>query len=205
MRLGCRCLCTPCCSSTRRRVFVVEATDGGGVAFYATAGVSSKGGVLTPPLARLRTTHQLYPQRIHAEDDTNSRKLIQGKRGLRRYVRTIARSQFRRHGVRCGCCGNCHKRGWMWAAKRLVSPALVIVGRERGCGRRNHMFRWLLKVPVVTKNEFRSREIEIAEGIVVSTPSATHLTGLPHHGSPLQFSYPPISAPFLQNVAHIPR
>ena len=45
VRLGCRCLCTPCCGSTRRRVFVVETADGGSVAFYATAGVSSKRGV----------------------------------------------------------------------------------------------------------------------------------------------------------------
>jgi hypothetical protein len=74
-------------------VFVVVATDGGGVEFYATAGVSNKGGVVTPPFARLRTTYQLVsPQRIHAEDDTNSHKLIQDKRGLRRYVRPIARS-----------------------------------------------------------------------------------------------------------------
>jgi len=74
-------------------VFVVVAMDGDSVAFYATAGVSSKGGVLTPPFTRLRTTHQLVsPQRIHAEDDTNSHKLIQEKRGLRRYVRPIARS-----------------------------------------------------------------------------------------------------------------
>ena len=58
VRLGCRCLCTPCCGSTRRRVFVVETADGGSVALYATAGVSSKGGVLTPPFACLRTTHQ---------------------------------------------------------------------------------------------------------------------------------------------------
>ena len=38
--------------------FIVEVTNSGGVTFYATAGVSSKGGVLTPPFARLRTTHQ---------------------------------------------------------------------------------------------------------------------------------------------------
>jgi len=97
VRLGCRCLCTPCCGSTRRRVFVVEATDGGCAAFYATAGVSSKGGVLTPPFAHLQTTHQLVsPQRIHAEDDTNSSNLMimQGKRGWRRCVRPIAWSQF---------------------------------------------------------------------------------------------------------------
>jgi len=60
-------------------------------------------------------------------------------------------------------------------------------GRERGCGRRNHIFRRLSKVPVVTKREFGGCEIKIAEGVVVSTPSATHLLGLPHHGSPLVF------------------
>jgi len=81
----------------------------------------------------------------------------------------------------------------MWAAKRLVSPALVIVGRERECGHQNHIFQWLLKVTVVTKNEFGGCEIEIAEGIVISTSSAMHLMGLPswvsHHGSPLLFSW----------------
>ena len=72
-------------------VFVVEVTDGGGVAFYANTGVSSKEGELTPPFARLRTTHQLVsPQHIHAEDDTNSRKLIKGKRGWRRRVQLIS-------------------------------------------------------------------------------------------------------------------
>ena len=86
--------------------------------------------------------------------------------------------------------------------RRLVSPAGVVVRRERGCGRRNHMFRQISKVPVVTKNEFGGHEIEIAEGVVISTPSATHLLGLPYHGSPLSFSYPPTSAPIL---AHIPR
>ena len=68
--------------------------------------------------------------------------------------------------------------GWMWAAKRHVSLAWVVVGRERGCGRRNASLRRLSNVPVVTKNEFGSCEIEIAEGVVISTPSATHLTGL---------------------------
>ena len=78
-------------------------------------------------------------------------------------------------------------------------------GGERGCGRRKHMFRRLSKVPIVTKNEFGGREIGITEGVVISTPSATHLLGLPYHGSPLSFSHPPTSAPLLQNVAHIPR
>jgi hypothetical protein len=48
------------------------------------------------------------------------------------------------------------------------------------------------------KNEFGGREIEIAEGVVVSTPSATHLTGLsyltltlPH--SPRSFERKPAS------------
>jgi hypothetical protein len=60
-------------------------------------------------------------------------------------------------------------------------------GRERGCVRRNHMFRRLSKASVVTKDEFGACKIEIAEGVVVLTPSATHLLGLPHHGSPLLF------------------
>jgi hypothetical protein len=76
----------------------------------------------------------------------------------------------------------------MWEAKRHVLQAWVVVGRGRGCGRRNHMFRRLSKVPVVTKYEFRGCKIEIAEGVAISTPSTTHLTDLPYHGSPLAFS-----------------
>jgi len=138
-------------------------------------------GELTPPFARLRTTHQLVsPQRIHAEDDdTNSHKLIKAKPGWRRCVRPTARSQFRRYGIRCRCRSSCRKQGCMWAAKRLVSPAWVVVGMETGCGRRNDTFRRLSKVPVVTKNEFGGCKIEIAEGVVISTPSVTHLLGLP--------------------------
>ena len=162
--------------------------------------------MLTSPFARLRTTHQLVsPQRVHAEDDTNSGKLIKARRGWRRFIRPIAGSQFRWYGVRCGCLSSCRQRGWMWAAKRHVSEAWVISGRERGCGRQKHVFRRLSKVPVVTRNEFSGCEIEIAEGVVISTPSATHRVGLPHQGSPLAFSYPSRSAPLLRNAAHIPR
>jgi hypothetical protein len=93
----------------------------------------------------------------------------------------------------------------MWAAKRHISPAWVVVGKERGSEHRKDTFRRLSKGPVVTKNEFGCSKIEIVEGVVVSTPSPTHLTGLPYHGSPLAFSYPPTSAPLVQNVAHIPR
>ena len=101
---------------------------------------------------------------------------------------------------RCGCCGSCPKRGWIWAAKPKFSPALVIVERERECGRRNHTFRRLSKVPVVIEYEFTGCEIEIAEG-------CRHFDALPDapDGSPLLFSFPPTSALFLQNVAHIPR
>ena len=77
----------------------------------------------------------------------------------------------------------CRQRNDMF--QRHVSPAWVGAGRERGCGCRNHTFRRLSKVPVVTKNEFGGREIEIAEGVVISTPPATHLLGLPYQGSPL--------------------
>jgi len=31
-------------------------------------------------------------------------------------------------------------QGRMWAAKRHGSPAWVVVGKESGCERRNHMF-----------------------------------------------------------------
>ena len=97
----------------------------------------------------------------------------------------------------------CGRRNDMF--RRNVSPDGVVVGRERGCGHRNHMLRWLLKVLVIAKNELGGREIEVAEGVVISTPSTTYLLGLPYHGSPLSFSYPPTSAPLLQIVAHIPR
>jgi hypothetical protein len=144
-------------------------------------------------------------QRIHAEDETNSRKPIKGKRGWRRCLRPIVQSKLRQYGVWCGCRGSCRKRGWMWAAKRLVSPAWVVVGRERGCGRRNDKFQRLSEVPIVTEYELRGCESEMTGGVVISTPSPTHLTGLPHNGSPLQFSYPSTSIPLLQNLAHIPR
>ena len=89
------------------------------------------------------------------------------------------------------------------AAKHVVSPAWVVVRRETGCERRRNFGG--SKVLVVTKNEFGACEIEIAEGVVISTPSATHLLGLPYPESPLSLSFPPTSAPLLQNVAHIPR
>ena len=38
-------------------------------------------------------------------------------------------------------------------------------------------------------------EIEILEDVVISTPSPTHLMGVPHQGSPLSFSYRSKSAP----------
>ena len=92
----------------------------------------------------------------------------------------------------------------MWAAKQHVSPAWVVVGRERGCGCRNNMFRRLLKGPVVTKNEFGCCKIEIVEDVIL-TPSVTHLVALPHQGTSLSFSYPSTSAPLLRNLVHIPR
>ena len=185
-------------------MFVVVATDGGGVAFYATAGVSSKGGVLTPPFAPLRTTHQLVSP-VYTPRMTRTPTNLFKTSGVGGGMCDQSHGQFRRYGMRCGCCASSRKRGWMWAAKRHISPAWVVVGKEMGSGRRNDTFRRLLKGPVVTKNEFVCSKIEIVEGVVVSTPSPMHLTGLPHHGSPLVFSYPPTSAPLLRNLAHIPR
>jgi len=114
-----------------------------------------------------------------------------------------------------------------WHHRNIGGTAKVgaAVVSEVGCGRRNDFFRrlgWLSggkrdvggdttsfagfrKRLYSYINEFGCCELEIAEGVIVSTPSTTHLTGLPHHGSPPQFSYPPKSAPLLQNVAHIPR
>ena len=63
--------------------------------------------------------------------------------------------------------------GWLSGGKRDVSVVETMFRR--------------LKVLVVTKNEFGACEIEIAEGVVISTPSATHLLGLPYPGSPLSF------------------
>ena len=39
----------------------------------------------------------------------------------------------------------------MWAAQRHISPAYVVVGKERGSGHRKDKFRRLSKGPVVTK------------------------------------------------------
>jgi len=81
----------------------------------------------------------------------------------------------------------------------------VVVVWEEGCGRRNEMFRRLTMRPVLTINEFDVREMEIVEGVVISTPSVTHLVGLPYQGSPLACSDPSTLAFFLRNKAHISR
>jgi hypothetical protein len=93
----------------------------------------------------------------------------------------------------------------MWAAKRHVSPALVVIGKENRCGLRNDKFPWLSKGPVLAKGEFWGLEIEITGGVVISTPSATHLPGLPHQWTSLAFSYPVTSAPLLRNKVYSPR
>ena len=124
--------------------------------------------------------------------------ITQGRRGWERYVQPIAWSNVR---GRCRCRGS----WWIWAAKPIFSPALVIVERERECGRRNHMFRRLSKVPVVIKYEFTGCEIEIAEGCRHFDALPDAPDGSPLSRVPLLFSFPPTSAPFLQNVAHIPR
>jgi len=72
-----------------------------------------------------------------------------------------------------------------------VTGGVATNGRERGCVRRNHMFRRLLKASVVAKDELGACEIEFAEGVVISTRSATHLLG-----SPLSRVSPIILAPF---------
>ena len=41
-----------------------------------------------------------------------------------------------------------------------------------------------MKGPVIAIDELGVREIKIAEGVAISTPSVTHLVGLPHQGSP---------------------
>jgi hypothetical protein len=70
-----------------------------------------------------------------------------------------------------------------------------------GCGWQNEDFHQLSKGSTHEKNEFRCCRIEITKGIVILTPSAMHLTGLPHQGSPLPCSYPSASTPVPQNVA----
>lgn len=62
----------------------------------------------------------------------------------------------------------------------------------------------LMKGPVLATNEFKVCKIEIAEGVVVSTPSATYLMGLLHQGTPLTFSCPFTSALALRNKVHSP-
>ena len=64
------------------------------------------------------------------------------------------------------------------------------------------MLRRFSKAPVFTETEFAGYKIEITEGVVISTPSATNLLGLPHQGSPLSFSYRSISALLLRYAAH---
>ena len=46
------------------------------------------------------------------------------------------------------------------------------------CREEDRIFRRVSKAPVPTQNEFMAREIEIVEGVVISTPSATRT--LPH-------------------------
>ena len=69
---------------------------------------------------------------------------------------------------------------------------------EEGCGQRNDIFRRLTKGPVIAINELGVREIKIAEGVAISTPSVTHLVGLPHQGCPLLYSDPSTLALFLR-------
>jgi len=87
---------------------------------------------------------------------------------------------------RYGCHGGRRKGGWICAEKRHVSPALVVIGRESGSGR-------ISKGPVLTKDEYWGCEIEIAEGVMISTPYAMHLVGLLHQGSPATFLHPSTS------------
>jgi len=82
---------------------------------------------------------------------------------------------------------------------------LVVVVWEEECRRRNDIFRRLTKRAVLTINELGVRKVEIAEGVVILTPSVTHLVGLPRQGSPLAYPYPSTLAPFLVNKAHVPR
>ena len=63
----------------------------------------------------------------------------------------------------------------------------------------------LTKTSVLTINELGICEIEIAEGVVLSTPSVTHLVGLLHQGFPLVYSDSSKLALFLRNKAHISR
>ena len=80
----------------------------------------------------------------------------------------------------------------------------VVVVREGRRWWRNIFYR-LTKGPALAMNEFGAREIEIVEGVALSTPSATHLMGLPHQGSPRPCSYPSTFAPVLRNKAHVSR
>ena len=72
----------------------------------------------------------------------------------------------------------------MWAAKRHVSLASVVVGRESACGRQNNILRRVSKAPVLTKNVFSVCELEIAGGVgEVSSFPPMHLVGLPIYGT----------------------
>jgi len=91
------------------------------------------------------------------QDTTPTGKLNEGKRGWPRCIRPTALSQFQKCAVGVG-----------------VTVVVVMGG---GFGRRNNMLCRLSNAPVLTKIECGHCEIELAEGVAISTPSATHLVG----------------------------
>ena len=97
-------------------------------------------------------------------------KLDEEEPGWPRGTRSIAPWRFRRYGVAAVVVMES-------GGERSGFAALGGCREESGCGRRKNMFRWLWRTPVLPKNEFGGWEIEMAEGVLIWTPSATHLVG----------------------------
>ena len=77
------------------------------------------------------------------------------------------------------------------------------------CGRQKRYFSPAFENVYWQKNKFHGHKLEIAQGVVLSTPSATHLVGLPHQGSPLPYfdpstlaTIPPLLQPGHTKCAH---
>jgi len=68
---------------------------------------------------------------------------------------------------------------WQLGQYSIGTHVAVVFMWEEGCGRQNNMFRQLTMRPVLTINESGVGEFEIAKGVVILTPSVTHLVGLP--------------------------
>ena len=76
--------------------------------------------------------------------------------------------------VRGGALDQSHGHSFKDTAQVWVSWQLLQGRMVSRCHEEDWMFRQLSKVPALTRNEFMACEIEIVEGVVISTPSTTH-------------------------------